>query len=215
MSKIKKQSKNKQTNTRHLYLSNDEYYFSLYLDELKKEGYIVSYQYEPDTITLCQSNEVKINHSLNKKTNKYKTENIKFNSSVSYTPDFKIEWNLEKSDGIFTKSEGIDYDFSTKKIPFILQKNSNISFIEVKPEYDVNNMTRYVKVKLSLIMSLFNIYIQIINYESLYKKTFYPDLYFVTLTGKEKVKIDKKTKTKIPLKNFIPHNSLKDYIETQ
>jgi hypothetical protein len=184
------------------YLSMDEYYFSLYLDELKQFDFILDYEYEPNEIQFTTGKTIIVKYNDSKK---IKDQNVKLHPSMSYTPDFKIVWNLEKSDGILTKSEGKTYKTKQKEIPFTLLENSNISYIEIKPEYDLHNMTRYVKVKLSCILQLFNIYIQIINYEPLFKKTFYPSEYFKTLQGKDKIKGGRL------LKNSLTHRDSKEY----
>jgi hypothetical protein len=196
------------------YLSLDEYYFSLYLDELKSNGFILSYQYEPPAFNLRDA--MTVSNTINKtgennKILKPKIENTKMFSNLGYTCDFKIKWNILKSDGIFTKTENKVYNKSVKNIPFLLQEHQDISYIEVKPEFDQNNMTRYVKVKIAWVHQLFNTYVQIVNYESLFKKTFYPDLYFYTLTGKDKVKKTKDGKS-ILLKDSIKYNSIDQYL---
>lgn len=162
-----------------MYQSNEEKHFADWLDNLKKEGFVVDYTYEPAPFLLCDSISVKF-----KKENKSSSKCIL--RAMQYTTDFKVEWDI-KSDGVFTYAEEGDYKKGDKTL--IYRDDKNISYIEVKPEYDFNNMTRVVKTKIAWVYALTGTYVQIIKPYKLFRDTFYPYNYIYTDKSKKYRKI--------------------------
>lgn len=190
-----------------MYKSEEERIFACFLDDLVASDYIISYEYEPSAIVLCDESVITITKNKKKKT-KIVVENkqVKLLDSLIYTPDFKVVWNCAKSNIIFT------YDDNTiicdKLPPFYVQ--DGISYIEVKPSYDRNNMTRYVKVKLAWIYDKYKTYTNLVIPQTLFKKTFYPDCFFYTKLGKERQ--TKQGSSLVSLLNISKYNKLQDYI---
>lgn len=159
-----------------IYKSAEEYHFANYLEELKGEGYILEYEYEPSPFLLC--NEYHISYDKQLKTKKKKKEKrIKY--ALQYTVDFKVKWNTTLSDGVFTYIPGGCYD---KLPPFLINKDGT-SYFEVKPNFDANNMTRAAKIKIAWVYDKYDIHIDLIKPTKLFKKTFYPNSYLLTDTG--------------------------------
>lgn len=91
----------------------------------------------------------------------------------SYTPDFDINWSVNGGD-LFVGYKGSPFTYSD---PYK-------SIIEVKPQYDSNNMTRLFRINQKWVMDKYNIYVDLIQPESLFKKTFCPDRFRYTDGGK-------------------------------
>jgi hypothetical protein len=163
-----------------IYLSQGEYYFAEWLEDLKIKGLVLEYVYEPNPFILCE--EIESEYILQKREGlkEYK-KSKKLIHSIKYTTDFKITWS-DKADGLLTYTDNKTYKKSVKDL---IYHNNNISYVEIKPSFDYKNMTRYVKVKIAWVYNKYGIYIQIINPEKHFKKTFYPEAYKYTRATKK------------------------------
>lgn len=159
--------------TRDKFQSNEEFHFANWLEELKEQGYVIEYEYEPEPFCLLDSTSIIYRKQLKTKTSE-RSKNIF--RQTTYTTDFKIVWNTDRSDGVLTYTDEGVYD----NLPaFYVLPDSNISYVEVKPSYDQNNMTRAAKIKIAWVMDKLKVYIELIKPESLFKKTFYPTSYLL------------------------------------
>jgi hypothetical protein len=139
------------------FLSKEEFYFACWLKELKDKGIVKDFIFEPDSFELLDDVRVDFNKQLK---TKVRTDSHKLKSSVSYTTDFKILWDTQKSNGILTFNSADNY---AKKGLFWLKEDSNESYIEVKPEFDMNNMTRHVKIKIAWVYDKYDIHIDLVK----------------------------------------------------
>lgn len=158
--------------------STEELYFSYYLAELSMEGLILSWAYEPKTFILSEKAELS-----------YKGPRMKESKSStllqphSYTPDFVIHWSLDALDKLVTgQTKPLPkYPFCYSRIPLSLEEKPlytydkvPLTYVEVKPEFDKNNMTRLARTNIKWVLDKHNIYIQLVKPFSLFQKTFTP-----------------------------------------
>jgi hypothetical protein len=122
------------------YRSNEELYFSWFLDDLGEKGIVNRYVYEPLSFELSDQKWYYQKKVLVTKVNTIKKDLLE---PHSYTPDFLVEWNESWDKTIYRL---IDVDDYTWKPPFFAMRsnrdNKPYSFFETKPKYDQNNMTR-------------------------------------------------------------------------
>jgi hypothetical protein len=183
------------------YKSKEERFFGDWLNELKDRGFILNYEYEPSPFTL--TNHKKCKYTLQKtKRSKPKDSAVKQIHETIYTIDFKIKWDAS-SEGLFTYKEGGVYIKSPTNL--IYMDSHNESYIEIKPAFDYQNMTRYITVKAAWVYERFNKYVQIIKPFKLFDKTFYPTSYAMTDNNKKfRTKNGKKIiDTKTFLKSYV------------
>lgn len=136
--------------------SDEEKYFSWYLDELVGLGYIDRYVLQPKTFELSE----KVSMSWIKR---MKTKNKLMISTIlqphEYTPDVGIEWGPKAENIFFNLAEG-SYDNTA---PFVAQRSSRdvyYSLIEIKPPFDQNNMTRLASINIKWVYQNYGVYIQ-------------------------------------------------------
>lgn len=147
-----------------------------YFEELIEAGYLEKFE-RGESYELSKSLVNKYQKQLKTKS-KEVTKTIMFGHSYEY--DFKLTWTkLGKS--IFCSKFGENI---TK--PFIIDSNLN-SRIEAKPIFDYGNMTRLAIINTKWVWDKYNIYIQIIKSDELFKETFLPKKLFKTPTGKIRV----------------------------
>jgi WD40 repeat protein len=167
------------------YDSNEEIYFTLWMDELVKAGYIKKWIRNEDSFQITPP---AISRFFVKK--KEKTQTIL--QDLEYTPDFIIHWD--------TSAIGLFCNFLNKeKItqPFICQMESDviISIVEIKPSFDRNNMTRLFRHTQKVFYHFFQKYVNLIIIDKLFDKTFTPTDFLITKTGKTRTISKWKIKT--------------------
>lgn len=137
------------------YRSDEEVYFSWFLDELVELGFIDRYGYESREIILFDGLYEKYEEVLK---TKVKQKQFKISSKRVYTPDFEIFWN-PKAEGIFYNELGCglhpDY-----RAYFTAQ--NGVSLVEVKPTFDANNMTRLVKGYIDWVYDRHELFVQLV-----------------------------------------------------
>lgn len=139
--------------------SKEELYISWWLDELKNREY-VQYWTKSSTYNLFEGQtELKLRPH-------------------SYTPDFNVTWTEKGLElAIFHPSRKSNVECSTSSI------------LEVKGNYDAQNMTRLFKINQKWMFKQFGIYVNLVKPEELFKKTFCPDRYRLTDGGKSERKL--------------------------
>ncbi len=154
--------------------SNDELYISYWLQELKDFGIIDDF-FRAESYTL---NDPLIIEYEEEKQLKTKTSFVKKKQTLipekEYTPDFKIFWNQD-----FTKLYKFVSWLDNCKVQNIVVQDLGISILEVKPIYDKHNMIRLFKTNQAIMWSRHNIYVSLVDYESLFEKTFTPRRYII------------------------------------
>lgn len=183
--------------TKSKYDSNEELWVSYYLSELKAAGFVDEWKSQPQEYVLSESVVYTWTQTLKTK-NKIKSSALL--QGHKYTPDFSISWNSCARNVFFnTIEDGINF----KEIPFFAHSGSNVSIIDVKPAFDMKNMTRLFTINQKWVMDKFGLYIQKIitskelkhyhvvgnkkkkvyshsTWSGLFPKTFVPERYFLT-----------------------------------
>jgi hypothetical protein len=185
--------------------SEEERLFFLYCEELKENGYIKNFTFQPNSFLLSDNvtfDWIKV----------MKTKEKKMVSTLlqphSYTPDFWIEWNPK----FYGKFYLDIHDGKNKldSVPFInnIDNNGNDigSYIEIKPSFDMNNMTRLFVINSKWMYQEHRIYVQKIipigKKNCLFANTFVPQKAMFTL------------KTNKPKKYKFETKSLEEFLKT-
>jgi len=177
------------------YDSNEELWVSYYLDELKQAGFISEWKSQPQEYVLSEPVTYHWTQKLHTKTRKKPYALLQ---GHKYTPDFAISWNSCARNVFFnTVEDGVNL----KNVPFFAHSGSNLSIIDVKPAFDMKNMTRLFTINQKWIMDKFGLYVQKIitsketkhykpyyskkkyshsTWTGLFPKTFAPERYFLT-----------------------------------
>lgn len=165
--------------------SEEEYYFLTWVYELIKLGYIHKVE-RADTFNLTPKYAYELVEEIQLKTKVKKVVKNKviLNPHV-YTPDFIIYWKDKKfiEHGIYEDLCKINPQFT------IYEKDGfPITYVEIKPDFDQNNMTRIFKINQKFTYFIYSIYVILVNVPgSLFQDTFTPLSYFYTLkTGKKR-----------------------------
>lgn len=158
--------------------SDGELHYSWYLDELKEIGIINRYLYESNTFTLSKARVYPI---LEIKKTKTKIKELSLLQEHVYTPDFCIEWNEKYINKFFRV---IDDATCTVKCPFFAVRstkdNKPYTFIEVKPIFDQNNMTRTFRLSQKWLYDKYSLYVQLCVIPTFFERTFTPARYLFT-----------------------------------
>jgi len=178
--------------------SNEELYFSWYLYELKINGFIEYYKPHPESFKLS---DPIVNSYIKKLKTKDKNETEEVLKGHLYTTDFIIKWT-EKARNLFFKELNNNSKIKESNYQqFLIASDSLISYIEVKPIFDQNNMTRLAKINQKWVWEKHNIFINIVIPDKHFSKTFTPAKYMITnISGKSRKIRYKPIKT---LKEFI------------
>ena len=158
--------------------SYEELYMSWYLKELIEKNYVLEYRYQPYTITLS---EAKKHKELKPLKTKFREDEHTFLQPHSYTPDFEILWS-HKAIGVFCKLLSKEAVYSHRKSFFWAQNrlSTPVSVIDVKPIFDMQNMTRQFIINQKWLYDKKELYCQKVIPEHLFKKTFTPKRYMIT-----------------------------------
>ena len=139
--------------------SEEERIFHLYLEELKTEGWVKDYTFHTKSFTL--SEQVKYTWVKEMKSKKNEMEITLLQPHI-YTPDFHVFWN-KKALGIFYLNI---HDGKNKldSVPFINNIGNDGydvgSFIEIKPSFDFQNMTRLAIINIKWVYCEYKILVQ-------------------------------------------------------
>jgi len=186
------------------YESKEELWISYYLKELRAAGYVSGWEYQPKTYTLSEP----IRYTWKEKLpTKIKSKHQTILQGHEYTPDFMIVWN-ECARHIFFNT--IDDNVNLKNSPFIAHSGNNLTIIDVKPSFDMQNMTRLFIINQKWMMDKYGLYVQKIvpvkeskhyhkignkeknvyshsTFTGIFPVTFTPERYFLTdMTMKER-----------------------------
>lgn len=173
--------------------SYEELYFSWYLCELIDNGFIDCYRYQPKTYELSGNKSYKTIKPLK---TKLKEEEHTILQPHSYTPDYAIYWRPEAI-GVFCKglSESVTYDQKDAFFWVNMRVSGNYSLIDVKPMFDMQNMTRQFIINQKWLYDKHNIYCQKVIPEHLFKKTFTPERFLKTNKSGKDRKLDFKPRS--------------------
>lgn len=153
------------------YDSNEEFYFELWLTELKDRGFIYNYYYQPDPFKLNEPVYYTIYKKLKTKT---KIEQRTLLQAREYTPDYKIVWK-EKARGIFYNN----LEDEIEKRPLIFAQN-NVSYVDIKGTFNQHSSWGIFEAARKDIWEKFNIFIEKVKpigkKDCLFGKTFTPEM---------------------------------------
>ena len=163
--------------------SQEEIMTLMYFEELMENGYVFNIQ-RAGPISLSERLENKYTEVVEMKT---KSKTVQKNQVLLedhvYTPEFIIGWTTKGCD-LFTD---VFTQFVPKKFkkPFISQGSS--TWIEVKPGFDQNNMTRLFKINQKWMWQRYGLFVNLVQPHKLFEETFTPKAYLTTPTGKQRV----------------------------
>jgi hypothetical protein len=152
----------------------------MYFEELIEAGYVEKLERAP-TYTLSERLEHRYTQVVEMKT---KTKEVEKNQvlleSHVYTPEFLVNWTHAGA-ALFVdrmnKKSKIDAHFI----------GAYRTLIEVKPNFDQNNMTRLFKINQKWMWEKHKLFVNLIQPHKLFEQTFTPTAYLKTATGKQKV----------------------------
>jgi hypothetical protein len=163
--------------------SQEEMMAIMYFEELIEAGYVEKLE-RAESIGLSERLENKYTQVVEMKT---KTKKVEKNQVLLeehiYTPEFVVTWNIN---GQHAFADTFEYPFPRKfKKPFV--EHDGKSWIEVKPSFDQNNMTRLFVINRKWCWDKHNIFINLVQPHKLFEETFTPKAWLTTATGKQRV----------------------------
>lgn len=169
--------------------SNEELFFSWYLSELCDYGYVLDVIPQPEPFKmqdgLCHTYVKEM-----KTKNKILEETI-IKPSV-YTCDFYIKWSEKALNKFITTLDTDQKIMKGQGHTLMIAKqteNGLHTYVEVKPSFDQNNMTRLARVNAKWVWDKYNEYVNLIIPEKHFQKTFTPERYLLTTKSKTKRKL--------------------------
>lgn len=165
--------------------SPEEMYLEWYLQELKDNGLVKHFTNEIKPIKLNKAFEVTVTIPMKRVPDKKKVKT--YIEEHNYTPDYFVIWEPAA-----LQHKGItDY--------FVIASNDAghlYSYIEVKPMYDKNNMTRIFKQRTQpWIWDKYNWFVQLVKVPMIFKHTFTPGRYLLTNKSHKPRKINFMTRS--------------------
>lgn len=175
--------------------SQEEIAVLMWLYELKKQGYI-------ENICRAQSFQLSdpVEHTytyreqLKTKEKVVEKKQVLLNGHY-YTPEFKVLLT-QRGNNLLAWRKCINHNQKHDKVFTSVweEDEGSIVYIEVKPKWNANNMTRLFKLNQKWVFAKYGIHINLIIPETLFASTFTPKEYLKTSTGKIR-KISWKIKT--------------------
>lgn len=157
--------------------SEEEMYFSWYLEELKKTGYIEKWARFEDVEESYELTDGLVHKYIKRMK---RVEDKMLDQTILapsiYTPDFKIWWT-HKALRVFVTDINIHWE-SKITTPFICQ--DRVSVIETKGNFDHKNMTRLANNNIKFVYEKFGVYINMVKVPDIFNKTFTPNRYLLT-----------------------------------
>lgn len=189
--------------------SVEEVWFAKWCNELQKAGYIASWKKVTDSMTLTEPLKIDYTKETQLKTKKkVEVKSFRLLEKLSYTMDFDIDWTPE---GFKLFVSTMDNNIDPSK--WLFSPGCCKTWVEIKPVFDQNNMTRDFKAKQKIIWDKYKIFVNLIFPNKLFEDTFVPlecieDFKFkkIPSRGQNIGKLPGDWKTKNPLK------ILKEYI---
>jgi hypothetical protein len=170
--------------------SQEEWYFSWWLNDLKEKGIIKKYTYEPNKFILSKAKSYPIKRLLKTKD---RVDQLSLLQEHIYTPDFLVEWNKEWQNKFYRLIQ--DEECTNKPDFFAItsrQNEEHYTFFEIKPQFDQNNMTRLFIITQKWLYDKYGIYVEKFEVPTMFKRTFTPGRYLLTDKSrlKRKIKFD-------------------------
>lgn len=186
----------------------EEVHFWWWCQALMRAGYIETFIVEPPSFKLTEPIIVEYHKPMKKVADKMVPEEIM--KGNLYTCDALIKWTDKAKDIFFTSIDSTIRKKKSNALQYMIAHNSPqhgwYSYVEVKPAFDQNNMTRLAKNNIKHVYSKFGKFINLVIPEKLYNKSFTPVRFLTCNLSKKDRKL--KHKNVIPLKTFIDNSSL-------
>lgn len=177
--------------------SQEEAWFAMWLEELRRNGYIISWDKVTKSIELTKPVKFSYIKETELKTKiKRETKEFTLLNGMTYTPDFSIYWSpkgWEKFASNLTTPK--------KDAQFFAHHLITDTYVEIKPKFDQNNMTRDFITKQKFIYDKLKLFVNLIFPEELFEDTFMPEEAKLDFIYKVNTKIKKKGEWKT---NYIP-----------
>lgn len=161
--------------------SNEEKYFWWWSSELKNKGFIKNIELQPDPFDLSSS--IKSVYDKQLKTKTKEVEETLLNKHI-YTTDVKITWDKSALDVFTTLINSRVKKTDKRSLVYIIsqlnENNEIISYVEVKPTFDQNNMTRLAKINQKWVWEKHGLFVNIVIPEKHFNKTFTPKKFLFT-----------------------------------
>lgn len=161
--------------------SNEEKYFWWWANELKDIGFIEEIELQPKPFDLSSS--IKSVYDKQLKTKIKEVEETLLNKHI-YTTDVKITWNKSALDVFTTLLDSRVKKTENRSLTYIIsqinENNEIISYVEVKPSFDQNNMTRLAKINQKWVWEKHGLFVNIVIPEKHFNKTFTPKKFLFT-----------------------------------
>ena len=162
----------------HITKSQLETDFGFYCKELELAGMIEKYNPNPMTRVISEP----VYYKSIARTKKEKTKTLL--NRHEYTPDVVIKWKKEARNIFWRRWEDEKYP----DVPFLANYNKEKDFyytiVEVKPGFDMENMTRLFSINQKWIMASMGLYVQKVvmcnDERSIFAKTFTPIKWMTT-----------------------------------
>jgi hypothetical protein len=174
--------------------SDEEILTIMWLEELMQAGYVAKVQRaDPFVITEPYVNTYNAQVELKTKTKTVEKSQVILKGHV-YTPEFKVTLTragielLSWRNHTTPQSSYSEVNSKFDKL-FIARYEDpeSVVYIEVKPGFDQNNMTRLFTINQKLVWDKYGIFVNLIQPEELCKKTFTPNDWLITKTGKKRI----------------------------
>jgi hypothetical protein len=160
--------------------SDEELYVAFWLAELKEAGYVKEYQLQPAPFRLSEDIMFSWTKDTSTKTIKNRTEQ-KYSCMLEgkiYTPDVRVVWNESARNIFYTinipQSNKCKLLIAHHKFNAIFEEVEAVSYIEVKPHFDQNNMEREFKINQKWVYQLHNTFVNLVVPNKFFPYNFTP-----------------------------------------
>ncbi len=191
----------------------EEAHFYWWCKVLIKAGYIKDVQFQPKAFELSESLFIDYLKPMKRVDPKLVPESVM--EGKIYTCDARIIWE-DKAEGVlFVDLHSTVRKKKNRSFQYLIGQRDKInnysySYIEVKPVFDQNNMTKLAIVNIKWVYKEYKEFVNIVIPEKLFNKTFTPKRYFYCNkdTNRKRALVSKKGVAKI--KNIL---SLREFLD--
>lgn len=164
--------------------SDEEVLCLMWLEELMQAGYVQKIE-RAETYSLFDglTNVYEQEKQLKTKVTTVEKRQVLL-SAHEYTPEFIVRWTPKAVNTILWEHYKDVNEKFDKQLIYRQLSDSPVTYIEVKPSYDQNNMTRLFKINQKWMYEKWGIYINLVQPEQLCHETFTPKGWLTTRTGK-------------------------------
>lgn len=180
-----------------------------WLFELKDRGFIHSIERTQELIVSLGLENKYLKKTIMKTKTKEEPRSQVILSPHHYTPEFTVEWythtpkdlvwpisniGLEQFNSVFI-GHHFPIEIPTEEVGTHISSIGQITYIEVKPDFDYQNMSRLFRINQKWMWESRKMFINLLEPKSLYKYTFTPMEYLKTRKKKTERDIKWKVKT--------------------